>query len=596
MQHIAEWNKKGSLDETIAILKKLALSHALEGGQQGFILAYHISVNDFSAVCDFNTSYINSSVWRCSNVRQAHAFFAKLEPLDIGVDKRATAVRKFKEAEEACRITNEILRMEAQGSFRFEPWVERALALAQSKIAFVLGDAPQLSDIKFRFGPGATTLTKKKDASVPEKLQAGISVSESLLPYVQHILEEMPHLASLHATKTYYVPKGQRKQWREGFDGWAVSVPVQVSTGRVDFVRKNAKTYRAIVTQPTLDGMVQNGIGDLMTSRLLRVGLDTSDQSINQRLAMQGSLSGDLATLDLSSASDTIATELIYRLLPIDWAYMLDCARTVDVCLDGEIIRQEKFASMGNGFTFPLETLIFWALASSVSSNGFASVYGDDIVVPTDSAIRVMRLLEICGFEINTEKSYWTGPFRESCGADYISGIDIRPLYVKDVMSPADLFRVHNHYVRIGDLERANLVRDFIHPDLRIYGPDGFGDGHLLGDWVPRFHKKRYTHGYGGVIFDTFKDSGRRDFRALRPGDRVLPVYSIYRREPGDEVIPEVAGMSNYLGRLRFQNRILSEPIPERVSPVDDCVYKTPSLPGGEGYKKISIYTFDTGR
>lgn len=601
MQHIAEWNKKGSLDETIAILTELALSHAAEGGDQGKYIANCIISGNFRGLCDYSPSYVNGSAWQLKHVRQAQAFFGKLEPLDIGHDKRNNAVEKFLEAEEACLQTNELFEKYDKGEFYFLPWVEDALKHARSKISYVLGEAPRLVDVPLRFGPGATTLTKKRSASVTRKLSDGASVSESLLPFVREVLEEMPHFVELHAKRKYFIPRSQRKLifgWNdrecEQFDGWASTISVLVEPGVVEFVPKNAKTYRAIIKQPVLDGMVQNGIGDIMAKKLLRVGLDISDQSINQKLAFQGSLSGDLATLDLSSASDTIATELVRYLLPPDWAYLLDCARTVEVILDGEVISQHKFSSMGNGFTFPLETLIFWALSSSVSTGNFASVYGDDIIVPTDSALRVMRLLETCGFTINKEKSFWTGPFRESCGADYVSGIDIRPCYVKDVLSPADLFRVHNFYVRDGDEERANLVKRHIHPSLRLYGPDGYGDGHLLGDWKPRPKKTHKLLGYGGGIFETFRDCGKRDF-SMRSGDRVLPVYSIYRREAGEEALPEFDSKSNYLGRLRFQSRILADIIPERTSPVTGEVYKTPSIPGVKGYKKISIYTFDRG-
>ena len=89
---------------------------------------------------------------------------------------------------------------------------------------------------------------------------------------------------------------------------------------------------------------------------------------------------------------------------------------------------------MGNGFTFPLETLIFWALTASACEGDVdsVSVYGDDIICPRERADDVIDTLTMCGFKINLEKSFVEGPFRESCGCDYYKGIDIRPFYKKE--------------------------------------------------------------------------------------------------------------------------------------------------------------------
>nr|QDH88333.1 MAG: hypothetical protein H4Bulk474689_000001 [Leviviridae sp.] len=98
---------------------------------------------------------------------------------------------------------------------------------------------------------------------------------------------------------------------------------------------------------------------------------------------------------------------------------------------------------MGNGFTFELESLIFWALCSSVvshlgGSESDVAVYGDDIVVPVDCVDECVRLLEFCGFTLNMDKSFWRGSFRESCGMHYFKGHDVTPLYVKDRVDDQD--------------------------------------------------------------------------------------------------------------------------------------------------------------
>lgn len=658
--HNACWTDERSPDESLAIIRELALAHALRGGDQGFAIAYFIVCDDFLSICEFELDYDTLTTAEAAQCRQALAFYQKCDYIVLpGVDPREVAKSKFKEAELACQSTNEIFRLRRAGLFNFEPWVDAALRRAQHKIARILGRLPHVRDLKLRFGPGATTLTKKKNASVVEKLQAGVSCSESLVPYAAKLLAEMPQLTQLHNTNppdpyAYLFVERQEaasevnwlnqtldsctKAERQGrldlIAHWEGRIeeldreielrglvevvercPVVINDGVVEFVPKNAKTHRSIVKEPSLNTMIQLALGDYMATRLHAFGIDIRNQEINKSLAKEGSLTGELGTLDLSSASDTISTEIVHELLPLEWAFMLNSCRTDKVLLDAERVDLEKFSSMGNGYTFPLETLIFWALASSAAEDGFASVYGDDIIVGTHSVNRVMRLLEVCGFTINRKKSYWTGSFRESCGGDFLRGIDIRPYYHKKVVTGMELFKMHNFYVRHHDPEMAERVLAHIHPSLRIYGPDGYGDGHLLGDWNPRRNKRQRDHGYGGVLFDTFKLGARKDFRPERRGDAALPTYSIYTREGGDDVISlrdaaqkpltneQLAIVARryrlYVGKCPAglsQAKTLGDPIPERVSPVTGVTYKLPTYPGVDGYRKVSIYTFDPGR
>jgi len=354
------------------------------------------------------------------------------------------------------------------------------------------------------------------------------------------------------------------------------------------------------VVEGSLNVIAQGAIGRYMANRLAAFGIDLSDQSRNQELAKQGSIDGSLATIDLVSASDMMSIGIVRTLLPWEWYFFLSTMRSSVVTLNGRELVQDKFSSMGNGYTFPLQSLIFWALASSICEGGdVVSVYGDDIIVPTAHAEQVMRLLQIVGFEPNLKKSYWQGPFRESCGADYLRGSNIRPWYHRDVITPAELFRLHNFYVRHAMLESASRIEELINPALRIYGPDGFGDGHLLGDWQKRAHKRAQSHGYGGVLFDTYKLGSRRDERRHKLGFRVLPAYTIYVRENSERVLPiELDEVSNLtvaqlLAAVLYQSVTAVEPLPEGEDPLNGGVFKRCSLPGTDGYRKVSIYTFD---
>jgi hypothetical protein len=108
------------------------------------------------------------------------------------------------------------------------------------------------------------------------------------------------------------------------------------------------------------------------------------------------------------------------------------------------LIELRKFSTMGSACTFPVETLIFLgiALAAVLTTRGLrrtlgnvksligeVAVFGDDIVVPSDSREQFERLLEVLHFKVNSAKTYWTGRFRESCGVDSLQGVEVTPAY-----------------------------------------------------------------------------------------------------------------------------------------------------------------------
>lgn len=116
-------------------------------------------------------------------------------------------------------------------------------------------------------------------------------------------------------------------------------------------------------------------------------------------------------------------------------------------------------SSMGNGFTFPLQTMIFATLVRATydelgikpvnhgASRNYA-VFGDDIICLSEAYDVVVEVLHSCGFSVNIQKSYATGPFRESCGGDYFKGHDIRGVYLKEGKNHADSYSIFNRLTR----------------------------------------------------------------------------------------------------------------------------------------------------
>jgi hypothetical protein len=249
---------------------------------------------------------------------------------------------------------------------------------------------------------------------------------------------------------------------------------------RVTTVDKDAKTDRTIAIEPTGNVFLQLGIGRFLRKKLRRVGIDLDDQSINQQLAYQASKSDELATVDLSSASDTISRELVYELFPVEWSMLLDSLRSPCAYLKGAWLKLEKFSSMGNGFTFELETLIFWALASGVLEAqgipGQAVVYGDDIILPSNAYPLLLEVFDEVGFTINLEKSYARGHFRESCGKHYWDGVEVTPVFQKEELSALDsIYRGANRLLRLayrlgGDVGWHSALRTSVAAMIRKAG------------------------------------------------------------------------------------------------------------------------------
>jgi hypothetical protein len=253
---------------------------------------------------------------------------------------------------------------------------------------------------------------------------------------------------------------------------------------------------------------LQLSVGSHIRKRLKQAGVDLDRQDINQRRALLGSKTGHLSTIDLKSASDTVAKELVWELLPVDWVLLLDSIRSRKTLWpDGSWRTNQKFSSMGNGFTFELESLLFYALASATAPN--VSVYGDDIVVPTTHFHEVCESLESSGFKVNWNKSFYDGPFRESCGTDGFAGTLVTPFYLRaQIKCLSDVWLLHNgirHTFRHAlDCERwIRLLakwRDIFPGHL---GPHGFGDGHYHVS-LDESGATRDYHGLDGWWFHTY--------------------------------------------------------------------------------------------
>jgi len=216
-----------------------------------------------------------------------------------------------------------------------------------------------------------------------------------------------------------------------------------ITSNEVSTVPKNAEIERTIGKEPDGNMMLQLGLGAGIRDQLALHGLNLDySWQINQRLARKGSLDGKSATVDFSNASASITDRVIWNQIPDDWYKELNAVRS-KLGFWPDTKRNEKweqFSSMGNGFTFELETLVFLTLAMAVMhEQGITPkighnvvVFGDDVILPVECYDRFSALCESIGFKINQKKSFKRGFFRESCGGYYFNGCDVKPFRIKE--------------------------------------------------------------------------------------------------------------------------------------------------------------------
>lgn len=410
---------------------------------------------------------------------QCVKLFSKYENLPLSNDKKRVAEKSFIKAEMECLHTN-IRFSQRDHSFYKSGAVSSIAYRAMRKISQWLGECPCIEDIPLRFGPG-NNVGLSKYTNVYDKFVGPLTLTGNLLPIASDVMATCPSFAHFRSKNVNGPSNTLRMEMQ------------RVWGSKLGFVPKNAKTYRSICTEPVLNSFVQLGIGQVLRRRLRKVGCNLNSQERNQELARIASLRNDLATVDLSAASDTISFKVVQELLPQPWFELLHYARSPSYYYEGKVFSFEKFSSMGNGYTFELESLIFLALARSTCaefgvSSKEVSVYGDDIIIPTEVYAVFRDVLEHFGFTLNQAKSFSSGPFRESCGKDWFFGFDVRPIYVKKEISNQYLFALINNLRRASDgfchkMILARSLEKLLPPSFRkIRGPDGFGDGHLITD------------------------------------------------------------------------------------------------------------------
>jgi hypothetical protein len=274
------------------------------------------------------------------------------------------------------------------------------------------------------FGPGATAeLGRTSAIRKAEKFSADQSVVDLLCSFYYHTSAEMfPNSA-----------------WTE-----SPSEAESLYTNRIIFVPKNALKHRIISAEPTWLTWTQQILKESMYDYIERSSEMFSwfsNQEMSRKLALQGSIDGTYATIDFSSASDSITVPIVDRVFASTELHepLMRTRSRQGILPDDTIVRLNKFAPMGSATCFAVMDTIFLSICelsvrrteNRKGQKGDYVVYGDDVVIRSEFLPEFMSICESLKLEINQDKSFTsqTGyKYREACGIECCEGRDISPL------------------------------------------------------------------------------------------------------------------------------------------------------------------------
>lgn len=325
---------------------------------------------------------------------------------------------------------------------------------------------------------------------------------------------------------------------------------------RLICVPKTAKSPRLIAAESTSHQWCQQLILRFLFDQCRKYFgtdfIDFQDQHKSGVLVLKASLNRELATADLSDASDRLSCWTVERIFRCNPSILtaLHAARTRylldEVSSQTSFVSLAKFASQGTATTFPVMSLVMLCIALGVSLGDNESVtwqtlrkyrnqvrvFGDDIIIPAHGYGQLVRAMELLELKVNKAKSYVNGHFRESCGVDGFQGYDVTPVKPKTLVagSPVQcqaLVDISNNLFLKGYWNASDACFDLLPKRLRrrirVVGPaargirglasySGSDERHLDQRWNKLLH--RYEVRVWGLLPKTHQRP-RNGFSAL---------------------------------------------------------------------------------
>jgi hypothetical protein len=253
-----------------------------------------------------------------------------------------------------------------------------------------------------------------------------------------------------------FVAFGQHREDLHITEEMTSTVSRREPPARLIAVPKTFKGPRLIASEPIAHQFLQQGLMVWLREHLspyLRNSIDFSNQEKSRLAALEASRRGDLATVDLSSASDRLSCWTVERALASNQS-LLECLHAVRTrCIIDATgtapdlsLQMRKFAAQGSAVTFPIQTLIYTGLSiaaclfyENLKPTGRnirrvgekIRVFGDDIIIPRKCVPILTLMLDSLQLKVNGHKTHTSGSFRESCGMDGWRGHDVTPVYLQ---------------------------------------------------------------------------------------------------------------------------------------------------------------------
>jgi len=378
------------------------------------------------------------------------------------------------------------------------------------------------------------------------------------------------------------------------------------STARLISVPKNSTSRRTITVEPAKNQFIQQGLNIVLRDSISRCAilsncLALTDQSKNQKLALEGSLTDTWATIDLKSASDLLSLKLVKSVFGRHAQFlehMIDCRSELIQADDSPQCRILKFAGMGNALTFPVQSICFamiciaaitrvqygqrvpsyWAVKRA---SRCIRVFGDDIIIKSEYAHQCVDWLTAFGLKVNVDKSYLKGNFKESCGVDAFRGVDVTPLYVRhrpdlpsrdpDVI--ASLVAASNHMWLQCLYSTSACLKDEVERRIKKRLPLVGRDSGTLG-WHSRLDAMtatRWNHSLHRLETHAYALTPLKRRDRLNGYAALLKFFLTPRIMEGEEnvghLIPLVSRVKDHLeySSIRYNSRIVKRWVPTNV-------------------------------
>lgn len=344
-------------------------------------------------------------------------------------ERNDKAFLSFVEAEVQCGKTNDFFKTSRDRPRFEEEW--HVLYTAQNILSGILNKF-HWEKTDLNFGPGSNVKLSGSKSSLSGKLQNQLMCSTRCLRYIKEVA--VPYFPG------YLFSTGVINSFPFlHVDKQRIEV---IDYDELLFVPKTSETSRTICRGPVFNMVLQKGVASYLKNCLKHSGLVINETpEAHATYVEYGSVYGGISTIDLSSASDTIS----YEFVKFMFDGSADTREVFDIMCDLRLSKTispygtfelNKFSAMGNGFTFELETLLFYCLGLAVKKifgrkRDIVSSFGDDIIVSNHLSSHLIRTLVFSGFSVNTDKTFLTGSFFESCGEDYMLGCRVRPIYLK---------------------------------------------------------------------------------------------------------------------------------------------------------------------